>query len=57
MFDRGYDDRKLIGFLVDNGVSFVIRGMGIISDFPYRQSVLTNDCRNYGDWDCLGTNH
>jgi len=28
VFDRGYDDRKLIGFLVDNGVSFVIRGMG-----------------------------
>ena len=28
VFDRGYDDRKLIGFLRDNGVSFVIRGMG-----------------------------
>jgi hypothetical protein len=28
VFDRGYDDRKLIGFLVENGVSFVIRGMG-----------------------------
>lgn len=28
VFDRGYDDRKLIGFLVDNGVSFVIRGIG-----------------------------
>ena len=28
VFDRGYDDRKLIGFLVNNGVSFVIRGMG-----------------------------
>ncbi len=28
VFDRGYDDRKLIGFLVDNGVSFVVRGMG-----------------------------
>jgi len=29
VFDRGYDDRRLIGFLVDNGVSFVIRGMGV----------------------------
>jgi len=29
VFDRGYDDRKLIGFLIDNGVSFVIRGMGL----------------------------
>lgn len=29
VFDRGYDDRKLIGFLVDNGVPFVIRGVGI----------------------------
>jgi hypothetical protein len=28
LFDRGYDDRKLIGFLVENVVSFVIRGMG-----------------------------
>jgi hypothetical protein len=28
VFDRGYDDRKLIGFLKDNAVSFVIRGMG-----------------------------
>ena len=28
VFDRGYDDRKLIGFLVDNAVSFVIRGIG-----------------------------
>ena len=28
VFDRGYDDRKLIGFLVNNGVPFVIRGMG-----------------------------
>ena len=28
VFDRGYDDRKLIGFLRDNAVSFVIRGMG-----------------------------
>jgi len=28
VFDRGYDDRKLIDFLVENGVSFVIRGMG-----------------------------
>lgn len=29
VFDRGYDDRKLIGFLIDNAVSFVIRGMGL----------------------------
>lgn len=29
VFDRGYDDRKLIGFLVDNGMPFIIRGMGV----------------------------
>lgn len=28
VFDRGYDDRKLIHFLKDNGVRFVIRGKG-----------------------------
>ena len=28
VFDRGYDDRKTIGFLVENGMSFVIRGVG-----------------------------
>ena len=28
VFDRGYDDRKIIGFLVDNGMRFVIRGVG-----------------------------
>ncbi len=28
VFDRGYDDRKLIGFCIDNAVSFVIHGMG-----------------------------
>lgn len=28
VFDRGYDDRKLLGFLVENGMSFIIRGMG-----------------------------
>jgi len=27
-FDRGYDDRKLIGFLRDNEIRFIIRGMG-----------------------------
>ena len=29
VFDRGYDDRKTIGFLVDNGMRFIIRGMGV----------------------------
>lgn len=29
IFDRGYDDRKNIGFLVDNGMQFIIRGMGV----------------------------
>lgn len=28
VFDRGYDDRKLLGFLVESGMSFIIRGMG-----------------------------
>lgn len=28
VFDRGYDDRKIIDYLVDNGASFVIRGVG-----------------------------
>jgi hypothetical protein len=28
VFDRGYDDRKTIGFLVENGMSFIIRGVG-----------------------------
>lgn len=27
-FDRGFDDRKLISFLRDNGIRFIIRGMG-----------------------------
>lgn len=27
-FDRGYDDRKLIGFLRDNEIRFIIRGVG-----------------------------
>jgi hypothetical protein len=29
VFDRAYDDRKTIGFLVDNGLRFIIRGMGV----------------------------
>lgn len=29
VFDRGYDDRKTIGFLVNNGLSFIIRGVGV----------------------------
>jgi len=29
VFDRGYDDRKIIGFLVDNGMRFIIRGVGV----------------------------
>ena len=28
VFDRGYDDRKTIGFLVENGMRFIIRGVG-----------------------------
>ena len=28
LFDRGYDDRKLLQFLKENGMSFVIRGSG-----------------------------
>jgi hypothetical protein len=28
LFDRGYDDRKLLLFLKENGMSFVIRGKG-----------------------------
>ncbi len=29
VFDRGYDDRNTIGFLVDHGMRFIIRGMGV----------------------------
>ena len=29
VFDRGYDDRKLLGFLRNNDISFVIRGVGL----------------------------
>lgn len=29
VFDRGYDDRKTIGFLVDNGMRFIVRGVGV----------------------------
>lgn len=49
VFDRGYDDRKLIGFLVDNGVSFVIRGMGTravkegISEINFKEIVHKMD--------------
>lgn len=28
VFDRGYDDRKTIGFLIKNGMRFIIRGIG-----------------------------
>jgi len=28
VFDRGYDDRKTIGFMVENGMRFIIRGVG-----------------------------
>ncbi len=31
VFDRGYDDRKIIGFLVDNGMRFILRGVGVRS--------------------------
>ena len=36
VFDRGYDDRELIGFLVDNGMSFILRGMGNRNVFEHR---------------------
>ncbi|HQJ41039.1 MAG TPA: transposase [Exilispira sp.] len=29
VFDRAYDDRKMIGFLVENNMRFIIRGMGV----------------------------
>ena len=31
VFDRAYDDRKMIGFLVENNMRFIIRGVGIRS--------------------------
>lgn len=36
VFDRGYDDRALIGFLVDHGMSFILRGMGNRNVFEHR---------------------
>lgn len=29
VFDRGYDDRKTISFLANNGMCFIIRGVGV----------------------------
>jgi hypothetical protein len=51
VFDRGYDDRELIGFLVDNGMSFILRGMGKRNVFEhqvehdFRQIVRSMDFR------------
>ncbi len=36
VFDRGYDDRELIGFLVNNGMSFILRGMGKRNVFEHQ---------------------